>query len=1659
MSVVTNVSPYFDDYSEDKNFHRVLFKPGVAVQARELTQSQTILQNQIKRIGDSIYVDGSKVSGPQPSVNENARTIRLTGKNVSGQTINLQNLLNTYVISGDTDIIGYVEAIYEANDPAVGDPPSIVITLQKFNKANDGRFAETTELYFYTDYINALNKTTPNYTAITNTNIVKNATSTTTEYSKIITLTNPSTIIEEGDFLIHPNITKLLYVTSINSSLEIEVSEPVGIVIDKENIQYTKLACSPTLVVTQDESYFYKNGFLLRSNKQKIVPNKNTAFPTNLLAFSVDETIINSSDDSTLLDPAIGSSNYFAPGADRLQFKLSLISYDLNSDGKADTTDNFIPLIKFNRGAIEYLKASSGDSILQDTLATRTYEESGSYVVDPFLLSPINTTDSYKNLLFSISGGLAYVGGYRVKTTDATRIAIPKPSTTETKTNYNVTTTQGNYIKVVDVDKALIKPESIIQGEIFLEAHSVKNPANANTVLGTFVYKGMEYDSSLDSTTQFRMFFHNFSLKKDAPATWGDWQNRYGVVAAEGQYISNTLYYTSNANVLLGQYGVAKTNSYGLYREPGVDEVYFWWKRWDSVDNRDIAKTKEAFALSILNASNTRPDYARLTSNNKAFLASNNGSVFLDGIVNAKQVKSIVGVNNSSTTHYTAATYANPFFYANVSSQGLDSNNNIIIFDPRNSDKLIFPVSKSYTKTVQNIKTQYNKTARNAIFSGGKYTKQLTVPETFALGNGTIVSSTARLNFIILVKSGATGSVPLGIFNFNTGSVTISGDSGTVVIDLGDAGFAGTADIIYVVESDNLPARSKTLVKNQTKLLNIETAEEVYSLGYSDITKFNGLYKIIDYSKYKGAWSLATSYTYNDLVLSSLGFLYRANVPSTNVPITTSNTWIAEKSLSTVNFVLSDGQKDNWYDHGSIKYIGATGNLPGNTLISFNYFTHTGEGPVTVDSYPADYYVNIPKYRSDVDANETELRDVLDFRPRRVDNSSYLNFDTAVYPTSIVNTEVDLTYYLGRIDKIYLTNNPQVFDSPYNNFFVELGVTNNSKTAINNDSDKSKLIIATLEIPPYVVSAFDVKITYAENARYTMEDIGKLDTRTKILDKQVKLHSVEIQQIKSIITNDNGDALLKTGILVENFKTFSKADLSDPYFRAALSTAAGVCAPVVSIYNLDLKFTNTTQVNIQKDIVTLPYSEEVFISQLDGNTNVNPNPGAINDGRGRAVLSQQNAQNINWFEVGLEVVGRLLITGTLVNFGLGLLGFGAAAASIQSGAWAAGLAQSAAAATKPFITAYNWIETKAKAAYQTVSEAVYGPPAVIPNTDAILASQTEQEIARQAAELQESLNVGSTSNSVTAAGDAANTAKSTSDINTASNAADGATTKVLDAGTPTGGVETPAITNQPVDPIVSATDTSTIVDATNTVTFQGTAEAYAAAYEVGLTSAAAEGYVGAQAVTYAEAYASSLAYSTAAAAGSGGTAAAAAVAANAGAEAIIFGEATATLTASAAGSSAAAATGAAGAAEAGAAAAAGAAVESAALSFPPVAIAAAIVIGLDVLTNGEVGRGLASLTSSPEATRNTAAGAAILYLILSDVRVKENIKFERTLDNGLNLYSYEYIKKFKRSKHGGKSRYLGFMAHEVEKLYPEAVIKHKNGYMMLDYSNKNLVIK
>ena len=56
-----NVAPYFDDFDATNDYHKVLFKPGYPVQARELTSLQSILQNQIEKFGQHFFKEGAKV--------------------------------------------------------------------------------------------------------------------------------------------------------------------------------------------------------------------------------------------------------------------------------------------------------------------------------------------------------------------------------------------------------------------------------------------------------------------------------------------------------------------------------------------------------------------------------------------------------------------------------------------------------------------------------------------------------------------------------------------------------------------------------------------------------------------------------------------------------------------------------------------------------------------------------------------------------------------------------------------------------------------------------------------------------------------------------------------------------------------------------------------------------------------------------------------------------------------------------------------------------------------------------------------------------------------------------------------------------------------------------------------------------------------------------------------------------------------------------------------------------------------------------------------------------------------------------------------------------------------------------------------------------------
>jgi hypothetical protein len=130
-----NVDPYYDDFDPNKNYHRILFKPGRAVQGRELTQSQTILQNQITNFADHFFTQNTPVKGGKVTVNNKVEYVKLN-TTYNDNDITASDFLNQVV----TDDTGQVLAQVLATEENVvnGDPPTLIISYFSGSKFTSG---------------------------------------------------------------------------------------------------------------------------------------------------------------------------------------------------------------------------------------------------------------------------------------------------------------------------------------------------------------------------------------------------------------------------------------------------------------------------------------------------------------------------------------------------------------------------------------------------------------------------------------------------------------------------------------------------------------------------------------------------------------------------------------------------------------------------------------------------------------------------------------------------------------------------------------------------------------------------------------------------------------------------------------------------------------------------------------------------------------------------------------------------------------------------------------------------------------------------------------------------------------------------------------------------------------------------------------------------------------------------------------------------------------------------------------------------------------------------------------------------------------------------------------------------------------------------------
>jgi|688.fasta_scaffold00069_21 hypothetical protein len=1124
MAVNLTTNPYYDDFDSTKNFYRILFKPGTPVQARELTQIQSILQDQIKKFANHIFVDGSRILSDDPvavTINDNGRAVKLQP---DANTANLQVYLNKYVTGTTSNIIGKVDFVFDADNPDVGDPPTFVMSLIRTEGTSEFKSEET--LKFYNTITDANSKSATSLTVSAASDSFITGTANLNEYSDTITLTTTTGIIKVGDQIIGPSLSSDLYVVEVITNTSIKVNQIIGITDTNVSIQFKRRNTSPTLIFGTSSGTYYKNGFFIETIKQKIVPQKYTAYPTKSIILRYNETIIDYNDDSSLLDPSFGSSNYLAPGADRLKMQLILDGVDLTSDNKPDISGTFIEIGRYKNGNLDLIE-STGDSKyaeLAKTLASRTYAESGNYLVSPFNLQTTGPSTDGLSENFFISPGRAFVGGYDIATYGKTEISIPKALTTDTLEALNINTFFGTYV-VIEAPTFGLPQIADLAGENFYECHNTTNRSamNASTLVGYVVPKHIQYETGIGTGSSFRFYW----------------------------------YYYEQASTTL------------------------------------------------------TPD----------------------------NIRSVIGVQNPFTINYgNNGTYNHPTFFANIHpTYGLVDNR--LRYYEVGENRNVFKIPKNNIKKVSKNKVVYSQLFPNVLGTSGIITLNTSSPNKFVGPlSSSLPSSIKREYYTMVVRDSYSGGYSGNIFvPLENTSMTLNGTGTQLTINFNNIILSGTVDIIATLENDTLTRRTKTLVENQTFNANIQVPQVDYSVLKSDVYSYKGIFKIGSNS-YVGNYNSSTAYNTNNLVQYN-GLIYRANTSSTGQSLTNIAYWEKVKKESLLSYSLNTGQTDNWYDHGSVRFLGTQDSIPGNVLITFDYFTHSGTGALDVESYPANLYSKIPTYRSVIDATEFNLRDCLDYRIRRQDDtplsvqpgydgrlSNIFYFDAHIKPnpSEVPGTEADVEFYLGRIDRLYLNNRDASVKKIQNKFSIDSGVPSLNPTSPKDFTDSTKQLIATLYVEPYTASYQDILIEYNDAPRYTMKDISIIDQKLTLLEKRVKKQGLDIIALNNIVFDRNGSTgniLYKTGILVDNFSGYGPGYVRSPDFTAAIDTSRQECRPAFSAIEHNLFYVTDPDVSILNDLVYMNYTEEEFISQtIASNKNSNPNPDGVVGDNARAVI-------------------------------------------------------------------------------------------------------------------------------------------------------------------------------------------------------------------------------------------------------------------------------------------------------------------------------------------------------------------------------------------------------------------------------------------------------
>ena len=1276
QSTNLNVSPYFDDFNADDNYHKILFKPGLPVQARELTGLQSILQDQIAKFGQHIFKEGAKVIPGNTSYDSNFACVEINNEYL-GVTVKsyIDQLLNRKIVGLTSGVSATIIKILDSTD-SVRDNLTLYIRYDSSSLGNENSVFQNGELLAANiDIVSGPENSTfiPSGESFAGA-ISTNATSKGSSFS-----------ISEGIYFVRGTFVNVPTQTILLDQYSNTPTGRIGLRVLEETINSDEDSS------LTDNSKGFNNFAAPGADRLKIT--------CSLFFKGIDD--LNDDDFVELASVRNGI----------LRTRPTTSDYNILNDELARRT-----FAESGNYTVKPFSVSVRES-LNDNIGNNGVYGDGQSTEGGLIASD-------DLALFQVSAGKAFVKGYEIETISSNFLDVEKPRTTKTLKSQRVNYNTGGTLRL---NNQTGSPEVGIGNTFIVSLRDQRSnglPGAAN-ISGEEIGVARVYDFALESgsysATNSNVNEYDISLfdvQTFSKVTLNQAITQATPAFIKGKFSGATGFLRSSAS---------NTTSLTLYDKSGElvpnEPIII-----NGEENSRIALAVTSFGMADVKSLYAGPDLGNVGS----------AKSFVSDVVQADQFifgsANMTGVGtDASSVSISTITSGNEQFpgklkVGNILKFGGLGNNlkSLVRITQVNADNVVVTGVATVTGVTEGalfatqgsslevpdltlVTTPFEKSLDNALFT--KMPKEnisdvdissatLNIRKTFDVTIGHSANQlssaiTAGTNetflpfdeerYSLIRKDGTQETLTSDKFTFTSGNAILQ------ISNIGaDLSSNQDATLVATLAKTKPTAKIKRKERVNTQLIDkssqtgsgtggttlndgltsgsypfgTRVQDEKISLNTPDILNVLGIFEslstddpsapkmtlssidspagkttdLIIGEKIKGVSSGAVAVYAETLSDSQISFVLlndvdfregeSVNFEESNIQAIVNTLDNPSKNI-TQSYKFNTGQKSTIYDFGFIQRISDKTAPTKKLKVYFTngYFESTDEGDITIKNSYNDF-----DYSKDVQSiNEIRNTDLIDIRPRvsnySVSESSRSpleffgrSFDgsgnsAANVLASDESIILDYSFYLGRIDKIYLTK--------YGNLSI-------SKGSPSEDPDKpvaidDSLEIAEINLPPYLYDVSDASLSFLKHKRYRMQDIRKLEERIQNLEYYTTLSLLETETSNLFVSDENGLNKFKSGFFVDNFTTLlpqetgisvkNSVDLTQKELRAShycnlIDLQVGPVEGQNTIFNgADPEGTNIKKTG---NVITLDYDETPYLTQSFGTRSESVTPFLLN---------------------------------------------------------------------------------------------------------------------------------------------------------------------------------------------------------------------------------------------------------------------------------------------------------------------------------------------------------------------------------------------------------------------------------------------------------------